>query len=131
MAELWPMHGGLRLDADKQASTRQPIGKAPIPPRLILPMRQHIGEPCRPLVKPGDRVLRGQLIASGDSALCVRIHAPTSGRVIAVEPRPIAHPSGQADTCIVIDADGLITKRHLGPLSADDLDEAIDDALAP
>ena len=69
-------------------------------------MKQHIGEPDKPLINIGDRVLRGQLIAGSSSPISAPIHAPTSGIVSAIEPRLVPHASGQNANCIVIDVDG-------------------------
>jgi len=83
-----------------------PIEVAPIAPVHILPMKQHIGEACSPLVKVGDRVLRGQKIAKSEGYLSVPVHAPTSGRVVRIEEHAIPHPSGMGLPCIFIESDG-------------------------
>ena len=44
-----------------QGVTAMPVVPARVPPRLILPLHQHIGQPAEALVKPGDRVLKGEL----------------------------------------------------------------------
>ena len=106
MLELHRFHGGLRLDGHKSASLAHDLQQASLPPRLYLPLRQHIGEYNKPLVDVGDRVLKGHIIAAGTSLICASVHAPTSGRIAAIENHPVAHPSGQSDTCIVIDVDG-------------------------
>lgn len=72
----------------------------------ILPMKQHIGEACSPLVAVGDRVLRGQKIARSEGYVSVPVHAPTSGRVVRIEEHPIAHPSGLGMPSIFIESDG-------------------------
>ncbi|MDR1916815.1 MAG: 4Fe-4S dicluster domain-containing protein [Synergistaceae bacterium] len=52
------------------------------PKRVILPMSQHIGAPCEPLLRPGDEVKRGQLIASSPQGrLGSCIHASIDGIV--------------------------------------------------
>ena len=106
MRELHRFHGGLVLDGHKTASTRHELRRASLPPRLYLPLKQHIGDYNKPLVDVGDRVLKGHMIAANPSLICASVHAPTSGTVAAIEPRPVPHPSGQEDTCIVIDVDG-------------------------
>lgn len=73
-----------------------------IPARVVIPLQQHIGTPCTPLVQVGDRVLRGQKIGDGDG-LCVPVHASVSGTVTAIEPRP--HVSGRTVPAVVIDND--------------------------
>lgn len=79
----------------------------PEPAMAIIPMEQHIGSPCVPLVRVGDRVCTGQKIGDG-SGLCVPVHASVSGTVKAVEPRPAV--SGQAVLSVVIENDFQDTK---------------------
>jgi electron transport complex protein RnfC len=106
MFKLHHFHGGLHLDGHKTESLSRGLQQASIPERLFLPLRQHIGEYNKPLVDVGNRVLKGHVIAANSSLICAAVHAPTSGTVSAIEDYPIAHPSGQSDTCIVIDVDG-------------------------
>ena len=75
---------------------------APIPAQVVIPLRQHIGAPCTPLVKPGDTVGLGQKLGDGEG-LCVPVHASVSGLVTAVEPRP--HPGGGQVLSVVIEND--------------------------
>lgn len=103
--KLHRFHGGLRLHRHKEESLSQPVQTAPIPDELVLPVLQHIGDPAEPVVKPGDQVYRGQVIAQAFEAVSVPLHAPTSGTVTAIEPRPIPHPSGLAAECIIIKPD--------------------------
>jgi electron transport complex protein RnfC len=106
MPRLHHFPGGIKLEGHKSESLVQGLQQASLPPQLILPLKQHIGEHNKPLVDVGDRVLQGQMIAAGSSLICAPVHAPTSGVISAIENFPVAHPSGQADTCIVIDVDG-------------------------
>ncbi|MBE6949759.1 MAG: electron transport complex subunit RsxC [Ruminococcaceae bacterium] len=69
------------------------------PDLVVIPMVQHIGAPCTPLVKVGDRVLKGQKIGDGEG-LCVPVHASVSGFVKAIEPRP--HVRGTNILSVVI-----------------------------
>ena len=115
LRRLWPFPGGLRLDARKAMSTREPIAPAPIPPQLVIPLKQHIGQTPEPLVKVGERVLTGQLLARAESDLSAPLHAPSSGTVIAIEEREVPHPSGLAATCVVIATDGLDEWTALPP----------------
>ena len=59
----------------------------PEPDILVVPMQQHIGAPCQPLVKVGDVVTMGQKIGDNPAPLCAPIHATVSGKVVAIEPR--------------------------------------------
>ncbi len=106
MPELHHFHGGMKLQGHKSESLVPDLQQASLPPQLFLPLKQHIGEYNKPLVDIGDRVLKGDTIAANSALICASVHAPTSGRISAIENFPIAHPSGQADTCIVIDVDG-------------------------
>jgi len=107
--------GGIHPDMHKLSDTAA-IEDAGISPILILPIKQHIGTPCTPLVAVGDKVLRGQKIAKSEGYLSVPIHASTSGRVVKIEEHAIAHPSGMGMSSIFIEADG---------------DDARDDSLEP
>ncbi len=104
--KLHRFHGGLRLEGHKQESLERGLQQATLPAQLILPLRQHIGDYNKPRVEVGARVLKGQTIASSSSPISAALHAPSSGVVSAIEHRPIAHPSGQQDLCMVIDVDG-------------------------
>ena len=53
----WRMPGGVHPPEHKQESSRTPIQDAGLPPRLIIPLIQHIGEEARPIVQVGDHVL--------------------------------------------------------------------------
>jgi len=107
--------GGVHPDMQK-ISAASPIEDFGISPVHILPMKQHIGEACSPLVGVGDRVLRGQKIARSEGYVSVPVHAPTSGRVVKIEEHPIPHPSGLGMPSIFIEADG---------------DDEADNSLAP
>ncbi len=104
--ELFHFHGGLRLDGHKAESVAQPLRQPSLPPRQVLPLRQHIGEYNKPRVVVGNLVRKGDVIAANTSLICAALHAPTSGKVSAIGQFPVAHPSGQTDACIVIDVDG-------------------------
>ena len=82
------------------------IQEFPEPDILVIPMSQHIGAPCKPLVKKGDPVTVGQKIGD-NQGLCVPVHASVSGKVKAVEMR--AHTSGTTVMSVVIENDHLQT----------------------
>ena len=104
--KLYAMHGGMQLEDHKVESLTQGLQQASLPPQLLLPLKQHIGETNKALVRPGDRVLRGQIIADSSSPISSPLHAPTSGTIREIAAHPIPHPSWQSDICIVIDVDG-------------------------
>lgn len=98
--------GGVHPPEHKADSNTAPIRMAAIPARLVIPLTQHLGAPAEPVVNVGDRVLAGQLIAKAAKGLSVSVHASSSGTVIAIEKRPVQHPSGMPQPCILIDTDG-------------------------
>ena len=104
--------GGIHPKYNKEMSTKITEFRTITPKQVIIPLQQHIGAPCQPLVKVGDTVLRGQKIGDGEG-LCVPVHASVSGKVVAIESRP--HPSlGQA-MAVVIEND-FRDKEQLGKI---------------
>lgn len=100
------MSGGLRLDAHKERSTTQPLRAASSADLMVLPLDQHAGAPATPLVKTGQRVLLGQPIAEPAGEISAWLHAPVSGSIVAIEPRPAPHLAGAPSLSIVIANDG-------------------------
>ncbi len=97
--------GGIHPKENKR-SENSPVHNFPEPDILVIPMSQHIGAPCRPLVKKGEKVTMGQKIGDNEG-LCVPVHASVSGVVKAVEMRP--HTSGTLMQSVVIENDHLDT----------------------
>nr|WP_320051309.1 electron transport complex subunit RsxC [uncultured Desulfuromonas sp.] len=95
--------GGIHLPGHKR-ETHQPIEVCHLPDQLVLPLSQHAGEPAQPCVAVGDRVAKGQCVATAEAEVSAPVHASTSGSVVAIEPRP--HPSGKNLPAIVIKPDG-------------------------
>ena len=94
--------GGVHPDGNKWYAKDKKIQDFPEPDILVIPMGQHIGAPCKPLVKKGDLVTMGQKIGD-NTGLCVPVHASVSGKVKAVEMRP--HTSGTNMMSVVIEND--------------------------
>jgi len=128
---LWDFPGGVHPPENKQQSISTDIAHASIPSEIVLPVKQHIGKPGTITVNVGDKVLKGQALSKYDTSFMLPVHAPTSGTVTAIELRTTAHPSGLAETCIVIQPDGddnWIERQHIEDfttLSADELIEII------
>lgn len=95
-------YGGIHPADRKALSLGGPLTQAPAPKQVVLPMSQHIGAVCEPLVQVGERVLMGQKIGAGQG-LCAPVHASVSGKVLAIEPRP--HPNGKQILSVVIEND--------------------------
>ena len=73
------------------------------PAQVVIPMIQHIGAPCKPLVQKGDYVKMYQKIGENPAPVSAPVHASVSGTVVAVEPRP--HPLGDMIMSVVIEND--------------------------
>ena len=102
--------GGVHPAENKFYACDKPVQDFPEPDILVIPMSQHIGAPCKPLVKKNDLVTKGQKIGD-NQGLCVPVHAPVSGKVKSVEMKP--HSSGTTMMSVVIEND------HLGTLCED------------
>ncbi len=87
----------------KEMTRNIPIERMPFTDEVILPLSQHLGNPSRPVVKKGDKVYRGQLIAEPVGFVSTGLHASMTGTVVAIEPRH--HPSGRMVESIVIKKD--------------------------
>ena len=114
--KLWEFDGGIHPPDMKSQSNGTPIRTLPLPDDFYVPLKQHAGTAGNLLVKPGDRILKGQPLTQGDGWRTLPIHAPTSGTVIAVGPYVAAHPSGLTETCVHIQSDGLDQWRPQMPI---------------
>ena len=99
-------HGGVHVDHMKNTAevTSEEI---PTPKKIIVSMQQHIGAACEPIVKKGDKVTVGQLIADSQSFMCAPIHSGVSGEVTNIG--TIIMPNGAEIKTIEIESDGLQT----------------------
>ncbi len=75
----------------------------PVPDVVKIPLSQHIGKPCDPLVKKGDEVKVGQLIGDTDAFVSAPIHSSVSGTVTGIDKYRSAN--GGYDTRVVIETD--------------------------
>lgn len=102
-----------------------------LPKRVIIPLLQHLGATCEPLVSVGDLVEAGQKIGESQSFISAPVHASVSGRVVAVEPR--AHCNGEKVNSIVIKPDAeqkefTAIDRDLSQMSVEELLQCVKDA---
>ena len=102
-------YGGVHPADKKELSASVALQRLEKPKQVIIPMSQHIGNPCTPLVAVGDVVKKGQKIGDGEG-LCVPVHASVSGKVVAVEPR--RHPNGSQVLSVVIENDFKNTWKY-------------------
>ena len=106
-------------ESEKRATGAKPIENAPAPAVAVVPLLQHAGAPCKPLVKIGERVLMGQKIGEADGYVSAAVHAPVSGKVKGIQPRVIA--GGRRVSAVILENDGLDEwVEHKGVSGADD-----------
>ena len=94
LRKLWRNPGGLHLDENKDVSTQCPSRQIPLAAQLVIPLLQHAGDKPKVVANVGAYVYKGQTLAVAQSNNSVNVHATTSGTISAIEPRPVAHPSG-------------------------------------
>lgn len=99
-------HGGAAVPHHKNTAQME-SATLPCPSQVTIPMQQHVGAPCKPLVKVGDLVQVGQKIGDSDAFVSAPIHASISGKVSAIT--KVALPGGQMVDAVVIESDGQMT----------------------
>ncbi|WP_429072898.1 electron transport complex subunit RsxC [Aeromonas veronii] len=103
---LWDFHGGIHPADNKLQSSQSPVVDAGLPPRLIIPLRQHAGPAGDLLVQVGDKVKKGQPLTRYAKGRVVPVHASTSGTITEIGNHTVAHPSGLGDLCVMLTPDG-------------------------
>ena len=101
--------GGVHAPHNKNTAHKESV-IMPVPPIVALPMTQHIGAPCKPMVKVGDTVDVGQQIAGSEAFVSAPIHASVSGKVKKID--KITMPDGSRVDAIFIESDG---EQRLSP----------------
>ncbi len=96
--------GGVHPEYRKELTASLAIVTAPVPQKVFIPLQQHIGAPCEPLVEVGDSVKAGQKIGDSEGFVSAPVHASISGQVIAIE--PYNHPLGRKAAAVIIESDG-------------------------
>jgi len=104
--KLFPIRGGIHPDYRKEATSEKPIVALPLPRLLYIPVQQHMGAPARVAVEIGAQVKKGQLLALGQGAVSAAVHAPTSGKIVAIGSITAPHPSGLPQLTITLETDG-------------------------
>ena len=99
----------------KAATAGLPIVEVPQPSRMAIPLQQHIGAPCKPLVQKGDTVKAGQKIGEPVGFVSAAVHASISGKVVDVLPCIVAN--GTQVNSVVIDNDFQDTWVELHPVA--------------
>ncbi len=116
----------------KAVNGQNPIRPLEVPPRVVIPLQQHIGAPAKALVSPGDHVLLGQKIGEAGGFVSAPVHASVSGTVHAVQDALL--PNGTMSRAIIIDNDyreewvELHPADHPETLTAQELQQIVREA---
>lgn len=126
-------YGGVHPAYNKDLANKLAIETMSVPRRLVVPFAQNLGAAPKPIVKKGDTVKKGQIIAEPQGFVSVPLHAPTSGTVQAIDVFP--HPVGADMPAAVIVpdgrdewADGLDVERGGEGLDAEKIKTIVRDA---
>ena len=115
--------GHTRIPHRKNTAEMSAVRMTP-PREVLLPTSQHIGAPATPIVKAGDEVKVGQLIAEASGYVSSPIYASVSGRVTKIE--DYLRPDGRKVPAIRIESDGLMTVcENIAPPEVSDFDSFI------
>ena len=124
---------GVHPQEHKEATECLPLERMPFVERYVLPLGQHIGAPSKAVVKAGDKVQRGQLIAAAGGYVSTCLHSPVKGKVTSIASR--RNPNGQFVPAIEIEADPYSSQRlveapvgDLDSMSVADFVKAVQDA---
>ncbi len=102
MSHLHGVHVPHRKNTAESAALRMPSPKT-----AFYPMSQHIGAPAKPVVKPGDEVFVGTLIAEAGGFVSSPIYSGVSGKVKKID--STLQAGGNYVPTIVIESDGMGT----------------------
>ncbi len=91
----------------RKNTAAMPAVRMPVPKSVTIPMNMHIGAPSKPIVKNGDEVKVGQLIAEAGGFVSSPVHSSVSGRVTSVAPMVVSN--GASIPAITIESDGEMT----------------------
>lgn len=122
---------GTHIPHYKQFSEDKKITRMSLPKRVIIPLLQHLGATCEPLVSVGDLVETGQKIGESKSFVSASVHSSVSGKVLAIEPRP--HCNGEKVNSIIIEPDEgqkefKAISRDFSEMSVEELLQCVKDA---
>ena len=95
---------GVHPPQSKELAESAAIEIMPAPDKVVLPLLQHIGGACVPVVKPKQEVAFGQLLAKGEIFVSTTLHAPVAGVVQKTQMTTLAN--GRHLQAVVIRAKG-------------------------
>lgn len=107
-SKTFDLINGVHPHEYKELSNTKKIESADVPNLAYIPVSQHIGKPAKIIVKAGDVVEEGQLIAEGDGFISANVHTSIPGKVVGVEEVYIS--MGRKVQAIVIQMEGYFHK---------------------
>ncbi|OGW45367.1 MAG: electron transporter RnfC [Nitrospirae bacterium RBG_13_41_22] len=124
--------GGIHPPDKKELSADKPIAEAKPPQRVVIPLSQHLGAPCKSVVTINQEVKKGEMIGEAGGFVSASVHSSVSGKIVAIGEFPNA--MGRMVTSIVIENNGeeewtiLKDTPDYMSLSPDQIKEKIRDA---
>ncbi|MBU1068661.1 electron transport complex subunit RsxC [Myxococcota bacterium] len=109
-----PFPGGIHPAYHKDLTRGCETVSMPVPKILVIPMSQHLGAPAKVLVKKGDLVKAGQMIAEPGGFISAAVHASSSGKVTAIG--PVELPNGSMGEAVTIETDGAHEWEKMEPI---------------
>jgi electron transport complex protein RnfC len=100
---LATFRGGIHPPERKELSREASLSPVKPPKTVVIPMSQHIGAPCKPLVEIGEEVKLGQPVGEAGGFVSAPVHASVSGKVVGIGEFPTA--MGRMVPCVVIEND--------------------------
>jgi electron transport complex protein RnfC len=125
---IFGFKGGVHPAYNKAATESKAIRDVAPPGTVYIPAVQHIGAPGKVLVKKGDEVKKGTVVAEPGGFVSTAIHATVSGKVRSVE--ELDHPLGMKVPTVVIQSDGADEWAELRPVAGDPLEAGAEDLKA-
>ena len=108
-------HGGVHPKEYKELTEHLKFECFPLPDEIILPLSQHLGKEAKPLVKKGENVKPGQMIAQAEGFISAPVHSSVAGKVMSVGKEQTS--SGFPKDSIIIKSNGTTeAEKFLFPI---------------
>lgn len=101
---LATFQGGIHPPDKKELSKAKAISPAKPPKKVVIPLVQHIGAPCKISVSIGQEVKKGEVVGVPEGFVSAPVHSSVSGKVVAIG--DFSLPTGRMVTSVVIENDG-------------------------
>jgi Na+-translocating ferredoxin:NAD+ oxidoreductase subunit C len=93
---------GVHPPERKNFAAKAPIEVIDRPEEVVIPLVQHIGAPCEPVVKAKQEVAFGDVVAKGKAFVSAALHTPVSG--VVKKPAVTTLPNGRHMKAVVVKA---------------------------